>query len=228
MIKVLFILLISPAIAFCDDGIVLGLGKQSHTRYSLIFGDYAAFDQQTRDDIGGYVWKYGIGHTHIQIGNNYGVNLSANTGIGVGGVPADKDNGIMPFVGLEAFNGQIQANVVRQVQDFYQGFMMPSAGVQVSLEKCRALGLVKAGGTAGTLGKNGILPSFNLAYGYGGFMNCGDFIAGYGTTLTPHKSLHDTTVFVNFTEKFGIGANYQDVKGVRNESNAIGFARFRY
>lgn len=227
MLIIALFLLILPYTALSDDGIALGLGKASGQRYSAILGDYNTFDQQRRDQ-SGWVWRYGVGYSRLQIGNNLGLNMSANTGVAIGGVPQDKDTGVGPVLGLEPINGHIQYNTSPYVQDFYQGFLGPSAGLQASLDKCRFLALGKGGGSAGTLGKNGIVPNAELAWGYSGFMSCGDLAAGFSRLFVGKKTMEHTTVMLNFTDHTGIGADYQVTTGIKTEHDAIGFFRLRY
>lgn len=222
--RIALILLIMPYTAsLASDGTV-GLYVDTNRRLGLLAGDYNVFDVSERDKMQGSehyspVWRYGSGSTRVQVGNQLGMNLTSNSGFAFLGLDKQDRNTIAPWLGLEFLNGRINFNLSSKIQDYYQGFMGPSAGLLGDLGGCKLGPYVKAGGTGGTLGYNGIKPHVNWAYGYGALLNCGRLDATASQLLFKDKYLSDLTVLVRVYENYRIGAHVEEVKGLRLEKS---------
>lgn len=217
MVFILLILAYRPLLA---DGLALGTYYDTNKQYGLLLGDYNVFDTGYRYGRDNPVWRYGSGSTRGQLGpGQYGLNMTSNAGFGVLGLSKKDTNTIAPMLGLEVLNGRIALNGSRYIQDYYQAFLGPSAGLMGDLYGFKAGAYVKGGGTGGTLGYNGLAPHVNWAYGYGALLNCGRLDATASQLLFKDKYLSDLTVLVRVYENYRIGAHVEEVKGLRLEKS---------
>jgi hypothetical protein len=125
-----------------------------------------------REDTFGYV-RYGYGQSRLEFGTGFGLSLSAISGFELHGLEEDRHAGL--FVGIEPFSGRIELNTADSREDFYDWLPAASAGIQLAYGGCKMLPLLKGGGAIGNLGKSGIWPSANPAYGLAAHLNCNRF-----------------------------------------------------
>lgn len=211
------------------DPIGFGLYYDNNKQGALVIGDQNLFKQNQK-----YygLRRYGGGGGRFQMGNiigaevapNLGVHANGNSGFTLVGLKPEDTNTLYPQIGLEVLNGRVAFNTSPYIQDYYQGFLGPSLGAQADVAGCRVLPLIRGGGAAGTLGKNGLLPNFNVAYGYAGHFNCYVVDASYGKlflhdTNKPGKYLEDVSLMVNLPKQSQIGVQVERVNGLSQETS---------
>jgi len=210
------------------DPIGFGVVYNSSNQLSLSVGDYNLFDQARPSY---QLRRYGGGGARLQFGNtlapkfdpNFGFHAQGNSGTTLIGLEPTDRNMAYPQVGLEFLNGRASFNTNRNIQDYYEAFVGPSLGAQVDINGCRLLPLVKAGGAAGTLGKNGVVPDFNVAYGYGFHMSCYKVDVSYGNLYLydrrKDKQMEDVAIMFNLPGRSQIGLQYENTHGLREEQS---------
>lgn len=205
----------------------IGAYYDENNNAALTLGDYNLFDQ-TQSYYGAI--HYGGGGGRLEFGNpverkfspNVGIHAQGNNGTSIFGLAPDERNALFPQLGAELFNGRINLNTSSSIQDYYEGFIGPSVGVHGDISGCRFLPLVRGGGAAGTLGKNGLLPSFHLAYGYAGHMSCYVVDFSYGMLKLHDKKgqyMEDAAVMFNLGSRTKAGFVMERTKGIFEETS---------
>lgn len=231
MIFLLLLLISSSAFAgqqMQQETPAVGVYYDQNNQAALTVGDFNLFDQnQTYYKLR----RYGGGGGRMQLGNslspkfdpNFGLNAYGDNGTVILGLDKDEHNAVFPEIGLEFLNGRFSYNTSDKIQDFYEGFVGPSVGIHADIAGCRILPLVRGGGAAGTLGKNGLVPNANLAYGYAGHISCYVLDVSYGQLYLYDKhrdlNMEDLSAVVNIGERFKIGAQMEHSKGLFDQTS---------
>jgi hypothetical protein len=148
-------------------------------RYSLVVEDDHHFRQKGKF-LG--VTRYGFAQSRLEVGAGVGVHLEAVSGINVYGLKPGQ--WFSPHIGVEPFISRLSWSTGTAQERFYEWFPMLSFGPQFASGSCRFLPLVRVGAAIGNLGRSGILPRLNRAYGTGAHLNCAKFDLGAELTRT--------------------------------------------
>lgn len=219
---VLFLLFTQNVLA--ASGVGLGIFTDGPDNLAVLIGDTNLFDHKS---ITFDFHRYGGGGARLQVGNHIGFHAHGNSGFYIFGLDSEDKNTVAPLIGFEVLNGEISFNSSTTIQDYYHGFLGASLGVQADIEGCRILPLIRGGGTMGTLGKNGMLPEFDLAYGPGMHVSCDPVYASYGLlrNFFSGKYVHSVDVIIEILKDKYLGLHMENVRGIKDETSSYLFMK---
>lgn len=206
-----FSLICSVANATDQFSVMKGIYADDKGKYSLLLGDQHLFDQTS------LVFAfphYGGGKTQMQVGNNFGLHMSSNSGFIINGLDVKQNNTVAPMIGFEPMNGRIQANTSTLIPDYYEGNSGVSFGPQIDIKGFRTLPIIKGGLAYGTLGKYGLVPRVDLMRGYGIHTSYSRLKLSYTKVIFNKYSMQDAYGMYRFGEYTDLGLGYDNTKGV--------------